>query len=484
MKFSSITFWLAATCLVGAAAAQAPGLPGESNLIAPLPSGSVASPGLAKRNPFTGSVLSGRATAEILRLSLSDAIDRGLKYNLGLLLDEQESRLAEGERIITRSAMLPHLNAYVSESGQQLSLKAFGFSSFPGIAPIVGPFNLFDARASVSQSIWNLSARHSDRAAMESAKAAQYSYSNARDAVVLAVAGFYLQALAGAVRIEAVEAQLATAEALHNQAADMKQAGVIPAIDVIRAQVERQAQQQRLIFFQNEYDKEKLNLARAIGLPLDQKIELTDRLAFAPPPSMTFEDALAQAYQFRADYQNAQTLVRAAEAAKRAAATENLPSLSLDANYGDIGPRIYDSHGTFSVAGTLHIGVFQGGRRRGDVMQADALLRQRTSESEDLRGRIDYEVRSAFLDLKSTGDRVDVARSAQDLAGQQVVQSRDRFAAGVTNNVEVVQAQEARAAADENYISSLFSYNLAKVSLARAIGIAEKSVGQFLGGTR
>ena len=459
-------------------------MPGESALAVPLPAGSVASPGLSKRNPFTGSVPSGPATAEVLPLSLSDAIDRGLKYNLGLLLDQQESRIAEGERIITRSFMRPNISAYVSDAGQQLSLKAFGFSSFPGVAPVVGPFNIFDARASVSQSIWNWSTRYKDRAAAENAKAAQFSYSNARDAVVLAVAGFYLQALAGAARIEAVQAQLTTAQTLYNQAVDMKQAGVIPAIDVIRSQVEQQSQQQRLIFFQNEYQKEKLDLARAIGLPLEQKFDLTDKLGYVPPPLISYQEALGQAYQLRADYQNAQTLVKAAEAAKRAAATENLPSLSLDANYGDIGPRIYDSHGTFAVAGTLHIGVFQGGRRRGDVMEADALLRQRTSESEDLRGRIDYEVRSAFLDLKSAGDRVDVARSAHDLAGQQVTQSRDRFAAGVTNNVEVVQAQEALAAADENYISSLFSHNLAKVSLARAIGIAEKSVGQFLGGTR
>jgi len=487
MKCSSIRFWLAV--LYTAAASFGQGFPpaAPSDTSGPLP----ISPGTVNNfssfgpgNAFTGSVVSGKATTETLQLLLSDAIARGLKYNLGLILDEQATRLAQGQRVVTRSALLPNLSGYISESAQQINLKAFGFSGFPGVPTIVGPFNLFDARATVSQSILNLSARRNDRAAVENIKAAQFSYNNARDTVVLAVSGLYLQTISVAARIAAAEAQLATAQALYNQAVDMKQAGVIPAIDVIRAQVEQQSQQQRVIFFQNEYEKEKLMLARAIGLPLEQKFELVDRFSYTPPPPVAYQDALNQAYQYRADYQNALALVRAAEASKRAAESEHLPYLSLEGNYGDIGPRIYDSHGTFTVAGTLHIPIFTGGRSRGDTLQADALLRQRISESEDLRGRIDYEIRSAFLDMKSAGDRVDVARSAQDLAGQQVAQSRDRFAAGVTNNVEVVQAQQALATADENYISSLFSYNLAKVSLARAMGITEKAVGQFLGGTR
>jgi outer membrane protein TolC len=271
---------------------------------------------------------------------------------------------------------------------------------------------------------------------------------------------------------------------LYDQAADLRKAGVIPGIEVIRAQVEKQAQQQRLIFFQNEHEKEKLKLARAIGLPLGQKIRLSDALSYTAPPSLSQEQALEQGYRARADYQNALALVRAAESARRAAAAEALPSVSLDGNYGDIGPRIYNSHGTFLVAASVRIPVFQGGRVRGEVLQADALLRQRTAESEDLRARIDYEIRTAFLDLKSAGDRVEVARSTLDLAKQQLAQSQDRFAAGVADNIEVVQAQDALATANDNYISSLYAYNLAKVSLARAVGFPQGPGKPFLEGTR
>lgn len=434
--------------------------------------------------PFSGSVPSGQATAEVVPLSLNEAIERGLKYNLGVLLEQQGSRFAQGAKYRARSALLPNVSAGISETGEQINLAAFGFSGFPGIGNIVGPFNIFDARASVSQPILDFRALRNDRAASENVKAARYSYDNAKNVVVLAVTSLYLEAIAGAARIEAAQAQLTTAQALYDQAVDLRKAGVIPGIEVIRAQVEKQAQQQRLIFFQNEYEKEKLNLARAIGLPLGQPIRLSDALSYTAPPAMSQQQALEQAYHARADYQNALALVRAAESARRAASAEALPSVSLDGNYGDIGPRIYNSHGTFLVAASVRIPVFQGGLVRGEVLQADALLRQRTAESEELRARIDYEIRTAFLDLKSAGDRVEVARSTLDLAKRQLAQSQDRFAAGVADNIEVVQAQDALATGNENYISSLYAYNLAKVSLARAVGFPQGPGKPFLEGTR
>jgi len=431
--------------------------------------------------PFSGSVPSGKATGEVLALGLQDAIERGLKYNLGAILGEQGTRAAEAAKARARSTLLPNLAAGVSESGQQLSLKAFGFSSFPGLSTIVGPFNLVDARAFVSQPVLDLVALRNNRAASENLKAAQFSYSNARNVVVLAVSGLYLQAIAGNSRIAAAQAQVATAQALYEQADDMHKAGMSPGIEVIRSQVELQAEQQRLIFFKNEFEKQKLSLARAIGLPLEQQISLADQVPYAPLAGLTYEQALEQAYTSRADYQNAQALVRAAEYARSAAEAGRLPSVSFDANYGAIGPRPYDAHGTFTAAGSVRMPLFEGGRVRSEVLQADALLEQRKSESAELRGRIDYEVRTAFLDLKAAGEQVQVARSAADLANQQMSQSRDRFAAGVTNSVEVVQSQGALATASENYISSLFAYNLAKAMLARSSGVAEKRMKEFLG---
>ena len=262
----------------------------------------------------------------------------------------------------------------------------------------------------------------------------------------------------------------------------MHKAGVVPSIDVLRAHVELQAQQQRLIFFRNESEKQKLQLARAIGLPIGQEFKLTDSIPYTPMPPVPLAQALDQAYASRADYQAAQAQVQAAEAAKRAARGDALPSVHFDSSYGDIGNAPGHSHGTFAVAATLKIPIFQGGKVHGEMLQADALLAQRRSQMEDLRARIAYEVQTALMDLNSSGDRVKVAQSARQLAGQQLQEAQDRFSAGVVSSIEVVQAQDALATAQENYISSLYTYNVAKASLARSLGVAEKSYKQFIGG--
>jgi outer membrane protein TolC len=328
----------------------------------------------------------------------------------------------------------------------------------------------------------NLRAIRENRAAGQEEKASNYSNLDARDTVVLVVTGLYLESVAGASRVDAAQAQAATAEAVYKQAVDFREAGVVPAIDVLRAQVELRAQQQRLIFFRNEIEKEKLRLARAIGLPDGQPFRLTDSVPFAAAPPLSVDEAIARAYSSRMDYQSAAARLRAAELGRNAAEAGRLPSVAFNGNYGTIGPSLANSHGTFTAAVSLNIPVFQGGRVRGEVLQADAALEQRRAQLEDLRGLIAFEVRTAFLDMTSASDQVGVARSAVDLSHQQLTQAQDRFAAGVTNNLEAIQAQEAVATANENYISSLFAYNAAKASLARAVGGAEKLIPAFLQG--
>jgi outer membrane protein TolC len=447
----------------------------------PVPAVS-AGPSVTGQNPFLGGVPSGKVQPGVLPLSLVEAVERGLKYNLGLLLTWEGTREARGARWRALSDLLPDIKAQTSETREQINLRAFGFGGLPGISPIVGPFDVFDARAFLSQPVFDMHAIQNFRAEAENQKAANYSYQDARDLVVLVSANLYLMAVAGESRVKAAQAQLDTAQALYNRAVDLKKAGVVPAIDELRSRVEFEDRRQRLIYFQNESVKQKLNLARAIGLPLGQEIALTDRIPYTPLPSMTFEESLERAYRSRADYQRTLSQVRAAKLARKAAQGERLPSLHFNADYGDIGPVPGASHGTFSVAATLTVPVFQGGRVHGKILEADALLRQRQSELEDMRARIEYEVRTAFLDLKASGEQVQVAQSAADLAGEQMKQAQDRFAAGVVNSIEVVQAQEAVATAEENYISSLYAYNLAKASLARALGLAEEGFKQLLGG--
>lgn len=437
--------------------------------------------GSSAQNPFLGSTPQ-QAVPGVLNLSLQDALQRGLRYNLGLLLSNQGQRQAEGVRLAARSRLLPDITTRTSYTAQQVDLATFGIPPIPGVPPIVGPFEVFDARGFVTQRILDFNSLNSLRAQSDAARAARYSYQDARNTVVLVVGGSYMQAVASAARIDAVRAQLQTATALYQQSLDMKNAGLAATIDVLRSQVEMQAQQQRLLAVQNDFEKQKLALARTIGLPTEQAFTLTDTMPFTPAPPLTLQQAIEEAFRSRADYRSAESLLHGAEMAKKAANDERLPSLSFNGDYGDIGNRPTTSHGTFTAAAALKFPIFQGGKVRADQLQADAQLQQRRSQLDDMRGRIEYEVRTAFLDLKTAAEQVNVANSSVDLATQQLGQARDRFAAGVTDTIEVVQAQEALAAANDNYISALFAHNLAKLSLARALGVAEEASQKFLGG--
>ncbi len=174
--------------------------------------------------------------------------------------------------------------------------------------------------------------------------------------------------------------------------------------------------------------------------------------------------------------------VRAAETARQATQAQRYPTLSLTANYGDTGVNLGNSHGNFAVSGSLRFNIFDGGRIRADELQVDAVIKQRKDELADLQGKIDFEVRSALLDLKTAADQVAVAQDNLKLAGQTLTQARDRFTAGVTDNIEVVQAQDSVANANQSLISSTYAHNLAKVSLARAVGGTENTLKQFMGG--
>ncbi|HLX45032.1 MAG TPA: TolC family protein [Bryobacteraceae bacterium] len=459
--------------------AQGPAVaPPPSTAPAQIPSSGLAS---FQAADFQGSVPSGQASATPIALSLQDAIDRGLKTNLGLLVRDTASRVAQAERIRTLSSLLPNVQGTISGTEQQIDLASFGFK-FSGIPSVIGPFGYNDARASMSQTGFDLTALRNKRAADQNLKAAQLSVQDGRDLVVQAVAAAYLQIIADAARVEATKAQVVTAQALFDRARDQHRAGVSPAIDELRAQVELKTQQQALLSQQNQFDKDKLALARVIGLPTGQTFTLTDSVPYQPLEGLAPEEALHRALEIRADYQSALVQVHAAEISIQAIRAQRYPTLGLAANYGDIGSSFLDSHGTFAVTGSLKFNIWDSGRIRADQMQADAAVKQRRDELADLQGKIDFQIRTALLDLKTAADQVAVARDNLDLANQTLTQARDRFAAGVADNIEVVQAQDSVANANQSLISSVYSHNLAKVSLARAMGATETNLKQYLGG--
>jgi len=290
----------------------------------------------------------------------------------------------------------------------------------------------------------------------------------------------YLLALAAAARVDTAQADVTTAQALYDKAADQQTAGTIPAIDALRAHVELQTQQQELIVARNNFAKQKLALARVIGLPTAQDFILTTQAPYEPLAVASMEEDLRRAYLSRPDYLAAVQELRSAEEMRRAATAEHYPTVDIAGDYGAAGVNIGISHGVFQVGATLNIPIVAGGRIHADVLQAEAALRQAHQQLDNLRAQIEYEVRTARLDLTAAADQVEVARSSVDLAQQTLVQARDRFAAGVTDNLEVVQAQESVVAANENYISSLYSHNLAKLELAKSVGFAEQGVKQYL----
>jgi outer membrane protein TolC len=439
--------------------------------------------------PFLGGVPTGTATRDVVTITVFDAIVRALQHNLGVLLSEDGVGRARGVRWKMLSELLPNVNGHISETRQKINLQAFGFGSvggpsFPGVPNIVGPFNVFDARVSVSQSVVDFAALNDARAETHNFEAARLMSQNARDFVINVAGTLYVHALGSRARAESARAQQQTAQALYDQALDLKQNGLVAGIEVLRAEVQLSTETQRATVTANEFEKAKLQLARAIGLPLGQDFALDANLPGLPLSDLTIDSAIEQAYRTRPDYQAALERVRAAEATRRAAASSLLPSLRVNADYGDIGLSAGEAQVTYAVSGIVSIPIFQGGRARGKLLEADADLRQRRAEAEDLKASIYYEVRTAFLDLEATAQQLKTATRARDLAAQQLIQARDRFAAGVASNIEVVQAQEAVAIANEQFISAQYGYDLAKGGLLKGIGAGEAMLRQLLRGVR
>jgi outer membrane protein TolC len=436
------------------------------------------------QNPVFGSVPEAKATPGVLQLTFTDAIERALRQNLAGLLSEYNTIEARGEKWQQLSDLLPNVSGDMQEVREKVSLQALGFtgSLFPGqnLPRVIGPFSYFDVRASATQRVFDWKSIQKYRSSVIGEGVARYNLKDARDLVVLATGNAYLQAIAGAARVETSEAQVESAKALYNKAVAQQQAGVAPAIDTLRAQVEYQTRQQQLIQAANDFAKQKISLARVIGLAPRQEFELAERAPYDPFPIPDVETSVQRAYTMRSDYKAAHDRLVAAQLERSAARAGYYPTLDVAGNYGESGATPGDVLPTYTVMGTLNVPIFQGGKVHGDVLKADAALRQAEAQLADVRALIDQDVRNALLDLKSSSDQVAVAQSSVKLADQALMQSQDRFSAGVTDNLEVVQAQEAVAVAHENLISSLYLNNLAKVSFARALGRAEEGIREYL----
>ena len=431
------------------------------------------------QDPYLGSLPQSTATDQVVDLSIQDALERGLKYNLGLYLSDRVTEQTRASRLRALSNLMPVVNGAFTEEEQRINLKAFGFN-FPGFPTSVGPFGLTELTASGTWTPLNLHFINGLHAASQDVKASQYSYHDARDTVVLAVGANYLLTIANESRVASAEAELKAAQALYQLAVDQENAGIAPQIDTLRARVQLQTQQSILIQAQNDLEKQRIALARVIGLPVQQKFRLVNRVPYQPLPEAATEDAYERALQTRPDYQAALASLRAAQYNQQSAWQQRLPSIGFTGDYGVLGFTPSSMAPNWTAAATLAIPIFQGGKVEADVQQARSVVKQRQAVVDNLRGSIEQDVQNALLDLKAAAEQVEVAKTGLDYAQETLQQSQDRFAAGVTNNVEVIQAQQQLASANEQYIASLYGHNIAKVLLARAIGNAEQAVRQYL----
>jgi outer membrane protein TolC len=455
----------------------------ESPIAGTTTSVDTINPTVQAQGPFTGSASSTAKLPFSGKLSLREAIARGLSYNLGAVGQSNAVRQAQGQSQVARSALLPNASGYLAETLQQISLGAEGLRiTIPGFAipPTIGPFNNIDLRGSLSQSILDLSAWNNYRSSRDTVHASQFAARDAREMVVLAVCGAYLQVIATRERVKSAHSQLDTATALFQQTQQKRSVGLVPQIDVDRSEVEKLTQQQRVISLENEVAKQKIILARMTGLPPSDAYDLTDDVPFLAAPDLSIEEALKQAFERRTDMKAAEAQIHAAEHTLSAARDESLPSLTVNGNYGRIGTNPAQTHTTYYGAATLNVPIWQGGRTEGEITEAKASLAQRKAELEDTRSQVESDVRNAFLDLQAATSQVEVARRNLQVTRETLELTRQRFDAGVTDNVEVVQAQESLTSAELDVINSVFAHNVAKLSLARSIASAADSLQQFL----
>lgn len=475
--------WVTAALIMAAAGPVAHGFQmGQSGggVVRPAPPVQVTQSQSSSAN-YQGSVTTEKPFSGVLPLSLDGAIQRGLQHNLGLILTRQSGLSARGQQLSQLQALLPTVDANIKASVQQVDLQAEGLR-ISGFPTIIGPFGYTDIRASMNWSLLNLSALQNYLASKHNFEGAKLSVADARDLVVLTVGNAYLTCIADQSRISTAQAQVDTSKVSLDQAVQSHQAGTVPLLDELRARVDYQTQQQALIVAQNAYDKDRLALARAIGLPLDQKFELTTEAPYAPLDHLDADAAVREALALRSDLKALHQQVAAAEHARKAATDERLPVIGFSGDYGDIGVNPANSHGTGSATGTLDVPLFEEGKLRGDAKQAQAQLDEERARLSDMEGQISADVRDSILDIQAAQKQVAVSRSNVDLAREALTEAQEQFKAGVADNLAVSQALGALAQANNQYVDSLYEHNFAKLSLARALGVAGTKYKMYVGG--
>jgi outer membrane protein len=423
------------------------------------------------------------ALAAPVQLSLKQAVEAALEPegSTRVQLAGEGVRQAEARSSQSRAALLPNLDSALAYQSQTRNLAAMGITihvPIPGFTfpTFVGPFTTFDARVSATQSVFDFSSIRRFQASRAGVRASREDNDAARDQVSAQVATLYLAALAAQAHVEAAQANVDLASANVKLAENRKAAGTGIAIEVTRAEVELANARQRLLMADNDRRQARLQLLRAIGLKLDTEVELTDKLVYRPVPEVSLPDAVQQALAARPDWKAQQLREENAKLSYSAVKYERLPSLTGFGDYGSSGTGPGASVPTRTYGIQLRVPIFDGGRRDARRAEGFSQLRQEQIRTTDLRQQVELDIRLALDSLHSAEDQVKVAAEGLEQAELEVAQAQRRYAAGVANSLEPVDAETRLARARDNHISALLGFNVARINLAQALG----AIRQFI----
>jgi outer membrane protein TolC len=454
---------------------------------------SAPQPNLAPASHLAGGVVIERAKPGALPLTIDDAIAQGLQHNIQIVLDLQNQRSVHGQVLQVKNNLLPSMTALAKTSTQQANLAALGFKpslfqniSIPGVPPglsipTIVKVDVTSAQLNLSQQLFNVPAYYLYRAAQRADDAASWTTLNERGNVALNIGTQYLRAVADASEVENARALLKADEVALQQATASQEAGVGVHLDTLRARVQMQTQQQTLINAENTLAKDKIALNRLMGLPAEQELTLTDTAPYAEFASLPLEQAMSIAFERRKDLRSLESQMELADRTEKAVKYERLPSLSFDGYYGVLGETHGLYHGVFTAMGKLSFPIFQEGQLRGEREVARAQLMGLRQQVQSLKVTIEQQIRSAMLDVDAANEKVKVARSNVELATQALQDTNDRYAAGVDDNLPVVQAEATLANAQTQLVETLYQYNQAKLTLARNTGVVETQYKTYLG---
>jgi outer membrane protein TolC len=448
------------------------------------------------QSAYYGSRVTVSVSPQAKQLSFDDVIGMGIERNLALVEARDQEKAAQAQALQSLQPLLPAITAQAATGAHEVNLEADGFtgSVIKEFAPLFPHLNLSGfstivkfqstyAQLNYSQTLFSLSSIDQRRAAKQSAVAAYFNTQSSRGLVVLNVGTAYLEALAAGAQVDNATSLLTADQLVLDQTVAQHQAGTAANLDELRARVQLQSQEQAVVAAEDAFEKAKIALNREIGLPAEQKIQLTDAAPYSELAAMSIDEAKSSAYQNRQDYQGLQAQIRAAELEDRTAKWERLPTLDFDGNYGVTGLTHGLYHGTFSAVGAINVPLFEEARLRGDRDVAAAKLAALMQRFANLKEQIDQQLRDSMLDVQSSEELVHVAESNVDLAKQELEQTRERFAAGVDDNLPVVQAQATLASAETNLVNTTVQYNEAKLGLARNLGIVDTQYKTYLRGS-